>query len=301
MLKIGVVGLGGIFQKAYAPVISGLQDQAEFILISQNQEKRQRIAKQYNFSETGIAWQEAAQIGLDAVMIHSATQVHYQQVKYFLGNNINVYVDKPLATELTEVAELIHLAKERQLLLTVGFNRRFAPLVQQLRNFSDKQEISAIKNRPRELSTLDFQAYDLLIHSLDTALYLLNQPVDDISYDVKYQNDTLQTAKIILKTSQTTAVAGISLQTGNDLEEIRLTTSDAIAAVNDLNSLSLRQNSHDQTILPDKWEPMLTTRGFAPLIQAFINAVVTSGENPVSLESVYQSHRIISELLQAQK
>lgn len=45
---------------------------------------------------------------------------------------MDVFVDKPLSEDISEVEELLNLAKKKQRILMVGFNRRFAPMVERL-------------------------------------------------------------------------------------------------------------------------------------------------------------------------
>lgn len=298
MKKIGIVGLGNIFQKAYAPVIAQLKDQAEFILISPNEDKRHQLAAKYGFEETDVLWENAAELGLDAVMIHSKTDVHYEQVKYFLENNIHVYIDKPLSTNLDEVIDLIDLAKEKDLILTVGFNRRFAPLVQEMKKMPGKNEIRVLKYRPNEKGSLVFQAYDLLIHSLDTALFLIDDTPKDFQFNFSGNISKIENATIIFKTATASVWAGINLQAGADLEKITVINNQQIADLTDLNQLKVRQNTTNIETAPDKWEQMLTTRGFAPLVAKFIGAVNGENDNPIPLDSVLLTHQVIASMLE---
>ncbi|WP_369347158.1 Gfo/Idh/MocA family oxidoreductase [Amylolactobacillus amylophilus] len=66
--------------------------------------------------------------------------------KKFLTAGINVYVDKPVSEDLLEVDELYKLAEQHDVQLTAGFNRRFAPYNQQIRQITGKQLITVEKN-----------------------------------------------------------------------------------------------------------------------------------------------------------
>ncbi|UOF05484.1 NAD(P)-binding domain-containing protein [Lactiplantibacillus plantarum subsp. plantarum] len=58
MLKIGVIGLGNIAQKAYLPVMAAMQDQYEFHLTTRNPEKRAQLATMYGFQHTHATLEE---------------------------------------------------------------------------------------------------------------------------------------------------------------------------------------------------------------------------------------------------
>ncbi|MWT63718.1 gfo/Idh/MocA family oxidoreductase, partial [Escherichia coli] len=69
----------------------------------------------------------------DAVFVHTSTATHYQVVSELLNAGVHVCVDKPLAENVQDAERLIELAARKKLTLMVGFNRRFAPLYQQLK------------------------------------------------------------------------------------------------------------------------------------------------------------------------
>lgn len=71
--------------------------------------------------------------GIEATFVHVATAAHGKVIRSLLGRGISVYVDKPISDDLDEVKQLIKLADPKGLLLTAGFNRRFAPMVRRLK------------------------------------------------------------------------------------------------------------------------------------------------------------------------
>lgn len=68
-----------------------------------------------------------------------ATSVHFEIAKQCLNAGVAVFIDKPVSEKLQEVQELQQLAKEKGLLFMVGFNRRFAPMVDQLKQLPQKK------------------------------------------------------------------------------------------------------------------------------------------------------------------
>ncbi|MCY1689995.1 Gfo/Idh/MocA family oxidoreductase [Exiguobacterium sp. SL14] len=92
-MKLAVIGLGDIAQKAYLPVYAERSD-IEVHLISRDEEKAKRLQSAYRFAGTYATFEDAVQAGIDAVMIHSATIVHAEQARQALEAGIAVYVDK---------------------------------------------------------------------------------------------------------------------------------------------------------------------------------------------------------------
>ncbi|HFI0271992.1 TPA: Gfo/Idh/MocA family protein [Streptococcus suis] len=131
MKKIGIVGLGGIFQKAYLPYLRTLSG-IEWHLFTRNQSVLAKIATSLPHSQTYTTVQELANLDLDGVMIHVATKAHMEIAELFLEKGIPVYMDKPLTEDVYHTATLYQLAQSKGVLLMAGFNRRFAPTIQNL-------------------------------------------------------------------------------------------------------------------------------------------------------------------------
>ena len=60
-----------------------------------------------------------SEISIDAAIVATPTNTHYEITKKLLNNGINVLVEKPLSTKLNEASELINLADEKNLVLLV--------------------------------------------------------------------------------------------------------------------------------------------------------------------------------------
>lgn len=138
-MKIGVIGIGGIAQKAYLPTYAKMRKEATFIFATRREEVREKIAQEYNFEHTVATIDELLAEKIDACFIHVATSVHFEIAKQCLNAGVAVFIDKPVSEKLQEVQELQQLAKEKGLLFMVGFNRRFAPMVDQLKQLPQKK------------------------------------------------------------------------------------------------------------------------------------------------------------------
>ena len=130
-LRIGVVGLGGIAQKAWLPVLGAASDWTLQGAWSPTREKAERICKTWRIPYAGSLQDLAREC--DAVFVHTSTATHFQVVSELLNAGVHVCVDKPLAENVQDAERLIELAARKKLTLMVGFNRRFAPLYQQLK------------------------------------------------------------------------------------------------------------------------------------------------------------------------
>lgn len=172
-LRIGIVGLGGIAQKAWLPVLSQAQGWQLAGAFSPNQAKAQPICDSYRIPCFGQL--DALAAASDAVFVHSSTASHYEVVKALLLADKDVCVDKPLSETLQQAEALVALAEKRKRKLMVAFNRRFAPRYQQLHaEMARTASLRIEKHRADSVGPQDlrFTLLDDYLHVVDTALWL---------------------------------------------------------------------------------------------------------------------------------
>lgn len=296
MLKIAVIGIGNIAQKAYLPVISEMRSEIEWHFVTRNEAVLQKVGKTYGFRHLHRDVAELSEHAITAAFVHNATSAHYQTVKYLLEQGIHVYVDKPISENLTETKELLALAEAKKLLLTVGFNRRFAPMVQKLKAIPDKKMILIQKDRVNNDEEVRFAIYDLFIHIADTALFLLDEPVLSSKSHIVQEAGKLKRVWLVLETLHTTAIVSMNYEAGAKQEKIEVQSLAGIARVTDLNEMEILQSKQTLQERFGDWEKTLEKRGFAPLITQFIAGVIT-GINPVSLASSQRTHELCETIL----
>lgn len=295
-MKIGIVGLGNIAQKAYLPVTMEMSDQVEWHLYTRDQEKLKQIGQRYRTAYLYPSVEALIQSGIEAVFIHTATHTHAALIRQCLEQGIHVYVDKPISEQLEEVEELMAFAKEKELLLVTGFNRRFAPMIQELKKVPHKNMLFIQKNKPASSGSVQFAIFDLFIHVVDTALYLLDEPVEEISHRLYEEEGQLKSCVLQLKTAHTICVASMNYVSGANLETAEVQSTEGTYRVTNLTEYESHSfEKHAQKTFGD-WETTLEKRGFSPLIRSFVQAVQT-GENPVSLASSLKSHQICAEIV----
>ncbi|MFZ2787406.1 MAG: Gfo/Idh/MocA family oxidoreductase, partial [Trichococcus flocculiformis] len=207
-----------------------------------------------------------------------------------------VYVDKPISDDLEETKQLIELADAKGLLLTAGFNRRFAPMVERLKEIPDKKMILIQKDRVKNVEPVRFAVYDLFIHIADTALYLLDDEVVSVQSHLVENEGELKRLWLMLETKSTTCFVSMNYEAGANQEVMEIQSPDGIVRVMNLTDMTIEQKNSKQQIAFGDWEWTLRKRGFAPLIGSFV-AGVKERTNPVSTESSYLSHSLCEKIL----
>lgn len=299
MEKIGVIGLGNIAQKAYLPVMATLQDKFEWHLTTRNAAKGEMLEKKYGFKHFHQTLDDLIAEKPLAVFVHTPTKTHFEIIKQLLTAGINVYVDKPVSEDLSEVEALYKLASDKQLLLTCGFNRRFAPFNQELKQIADKRTIVSEKIREDAVQPAAFAIFDLMIHSVDTAVYLMDEKVKAVNNFLVTKDGNLEQGYITLNGAKSQAQIVTNMIGGSNLELSTVQGSKTRQVVTNLGLLQTYQTGAvTQSSRPD-WENTLVTRGFDPIIKDFLNAVSEGKDNPVSPESAILSHKLCYNLVKS--
>lgn len=298
-MKIGVIGLGGIAQKAYLPVTMAMQDEIEWHLCTRDPQKLAQLGQKYAIKQLYTDHNALFASGIEAVFIHTATHTHARFVAAALNAGIHVFVDKPISENAIEVSSLVMLAQQNGLLLMAGFNRRFAPMVEQLKALPQKRLINVQKNRANKPGApVRFTIYDIFIHSLDTALYLLDDAVTDFYSNIVIKDGGFQRAIVTLETATTSCSVSVNFEAGVNSEIMEVQTPTGTTRLDDLvhyqtfaGNTSIAQKFTD-------WDTTLYKRGFDPMIRAFITAVKTK-ETCMSGASIVQSHELCERMLSA--
>jgi len=271
-VKIGLIGVGNIAKKAYIPIYQSMQGEHEFIVSSRKLDTAEKIRQQYQFTAAVEGTKALITLGVEAVFIHAKTSAHARIVREFLEAGIHVFVDKPVTENYQETQALYSLAREKNVLLMAGFNRRFAPQVAKLEEV-DKNLIFVSKNRVNENSEAAWLLYDLYIHPLDTALYLLGEAPIEMTHKLVDGENGLERIVTVLETVATTAVVSMNLKSGANTETIEVQTEEGSYRIEDLTTSYFKNAKGTQIETFSDWDTTLYKRGFEPMVTTFLQAV----------------------------
>ncbi|WP_057645423.1 Gfo/Idh/MocA family protein [Yersinia frederiksenii] len=301
-LRVGIVGLGGIAQKAYLPILTQASDWQLVGAFSPNQIKAQPVCDSYRMRYFSRLDSLAEQC--DAIFVHSSTASHFQVVSELLQAGIHVYVDKPLAETLAQSEQLIALAAKQRLALMVGFNRRFAPVYQQLKQqLASPVSLRMEKHRQNGIGPNDarFTLLDDYLHVVDPALGLGGEPA-------KLTTGTLQTnaqgqmlyAEHHFEAGQCSITTSMHRDAGTQRESVQAISPGSCYQINNMHQW--QQESEGQIIsLPvPSWQTTLEQRGFVGAVRHFITAVNNQTAPQVSGEKAIYAQRMIEAMLQPQ-
>ncbi|WP_320163351.1 Gfo/Idh/MocA family oxidoreductase [uncultured Trichococcus sp.] len=296
-MKVGVIGIGNIAQKAYLPVMAEMRDTVEWHLCSRNKETLELVGKKYSFDRLYTDMDEWMDSGIEAAFVHVATAAHATVIRSLLDRGIAVYVDKPISDDLAEVKQLIELADSKGLLLTAGFNRRFAPMIRRLKEIPDKNMLFIRKDRINLVEPVRQAVYDLFLHIADAALYLLDEEVLSVQSKIIEKDGNLKRIWVELETKTASCFVSMNYEAGANQEVMEIQSPEGIVRVVDLTNMTTSDQGGTQHTGFGDWEGTLRKRGFEPLIRGFIEGIMKK-ENPVTTDSAYLSHSLCEKILQ---
>lgn len=296
-MRVGIIGIGNICKKAYLPAITAMED-LELILCTRNENTRDEIKKKYRIDEAVSTVDELIKKKIECAFVHSSTETHFALCKTLLENGIHVYVDKPLSYNLEESIELLSIAKRNNKILKVGFNRRNAPMVNNLKTIGSAELIIMQKNRVSTSMDPRVFIYDDFIHVLDTVRFLMGNDYTGITVDGLKDEKGLKNILVKLSNSTTTAIAIMNRDNGANEENIEFMCSGKKAVVKNLTQTTFFENNITTTKDFGDWETTLYKRGFAPTIESFINEVLSGTVSHESLEDAVKSHKLCEKILE---
>lgn len=298
-LRIGVVGLGGIAQKAYLPILSHAADWQLVGGFSPNRQKAQPLCDSYRMACFSRLDELAQQC--DAVFVHSSTASHFSVVKSLLEQGVHVYVDKPLAETLEQGEQLLELAQARGRALMVGFNRRFAPLYGQLQQ-QMRQPASLRMEKHRADSVgpnlLRFTLLDDYLHVVDTALWLAGGDGRLLGGRLS-ANDAgeMLYAEHHFRCGETLVTTSMHRQAGSQRESVQAVTRGAVYQLDDMRRW--RREDRDGVLEQPApgWQTTLAQRGFEGAVRHFIQSVANQTPPQTGGEQAIYAQRMIEQIL----
>ncbi len=298
MLKIGMIGLGDIAAKAYLPVLS-MREGIDIHLSSRNREKLEVLGNKYRISNLHNDLDSLMASGIKAAFVHSSTLSHFEIVKKLLENGVHVFVDKPITLDEPSAAILFDIAKANNLILMVGFNRRYAPVYRELHGMKDITLIIMQKNRqalPCDLRTFIF---DDFIHVVDTLCYLFPHPIEHLRVNGIRKNDTLHQVVIqYIAANGATAIGVMNRDTGTTEERVEVFNADEKRVVTNVSEISIQTNGNASILGADNWEPTLHKRGFYQMADDFLDAVSNGITPEVTAVQAMSTQRICEQIVQ---
>lgn len=180
MIRVGVVG-AGYWGLKHVRVFHDLRNADLAIVCDQLPSNLDQVKHYYPSVETTLDYQVLLDSNVDAVVVATPVNTHYDLAREALLAGKHVLVEKPLTADIETSRALVSLAKEQGLTLMVGHTYLYHPAVEFIREFLDSGELgdlyyidSVRLNLGVFREDVDV-IWDLAPHDVSMILYLLNQ------------------------------------------------------------------------------------------------------------------------------
>ena len=178
-VKVGVIGVGYL-GRFHAEKYAALAETELVGVADLNRDQARKVAHALHTRDF-VDYRELLPL-VSAVSVAVPTSQHFAVVRDCLAAGCQVLVEKPITTTVAEADELVHLSRERGLILMVGHLERFNSAMEELKSrvtqprFIESHRLSFFKERGTDVDVV----LDLMIHDLDHVLNLVPSPVAEI-------------------------------------------------------------------------------------------------------------------------
>lgn len=192
MVRVGIIGCGGIAFGKHLPGLSQVEDVEIVAFCDLVEERAEKAAKEYGNEESQVFtdYQELLKLELDAVHVCTPNDTHAEISIAAMHADKHVMCEKPMAISSDEAQAMIDAMEETGKKLTIGYQNRFRKDSQFLHQIAQEGQLGkmylgkakAIRRRavPTWGVFLDEEAQgggpliDIGTHALDLTLWVMN-------------------------------------------------------------------------------------------------------------------------------
>lgn len=191
-LNVGIIGTGRI-GRVHAEHLSYRILQATLLGVADiSEEAVQECAQQFDVPEVAQDYRVLLDNPeIEAVVICSSTDTHTQIIEEAAEAGKHIFCEKPIAFTLEEIDRALAAVEQAGVKFQVGFNRRFDPSFQRVREAIEQGEIGEphllhLVSRDPAPPSLDYIRssgglfFDMTIHDFDMARFLIASEVEEV-------------------------------------------------------------------------------------------------------------------------
>ena len=300
-LKIGCIGAGGFARNVIFPALRNVSGVTLHSVATASGIAARSARETFNFAQAQTPAELIADPETDMVFVLSQHDSHSRYVISALSRHKAVFVEKPLAItrhELGEILAAFEAEKEQGYdpYLMVGFNRRFAPFTERLReSFADRQEPMIVNCRvnagfiPREnwVQRQGGRVVGEMCHFIDWARSVVGSPMESVSAraipDVtRYNHDNVMA---VISFSDGSIANLLYLANGDKSvpkEYYEVFCGGSVAIIDDFNELRLARHGKIRRIKSNR------DKGHKREVQLAIEGLHGGKGSPIPFEQIVQ-------------
>lgn len=189
-VRLGVLGMGRQGQ-IHSKNIAYRIPEAELVCVSDITMERAELVGIDGVARYDDYRKLLSEQQLDGVVIATSTDTHEEVIRAAADAGVHVFCEKPIATTLAAIDEVLAYAEEKGIKFMVGFNRRFDPTFSGVKKLVDegivgKPMIVNITSRDPQPPHLEYLKvcggifFDTTVHDFDMARFLSGEEIYEV-------------------------------------------------------------------------------------------------------------------------
>ncbi len=305
---VGFIGAGSFAQNFLLPNVP-----KKYLskVVTSTSHNCKNIAQKYEFAMACSSVDEITKDpAINTLFVVTRHNTHFEYVMQGLQENKNIFVEKPICLKEEELEQIKDIYLNKNVRLMVGYNRRFAPLIEKIKtNLIQDQPITINYRINAGFIPMDHWTQDPIIgggriigevcHFIDLSIFLTNSLIKELhSFVIDDQNGLNDNVVISLK-FYNNSIANISyFANGSKLlpkEYLELNQNGVTYILNDFKELFI----YGKNI--KKMKMINQDKGHKKEIELFINSINNGKEAPIKFEEIYNGSLATFKVLESIK
>ena len=142
IIKVGLIGAGSFSQNYHLPNINNIEELSLVCISDKNGDTCKKISNQYKLDYYTTNYNEIIEDdNIDMVIISTRHNLHSEIVLKCIEKGKHIFVEKPLCMTKDELSIIEERLKTSSVNLCVGFNRRFSPMILDIKNYINNNSL----------------------------------------------------------------------------------------------------------------------------------------------------------------
>ena len=294
-LNIGFIGAGNFAQSYLLPHVTKFDSVALKGVCTSHGTSAKKVAQKFGFEFCTTRPQDIFEDNsINVIFIATHHKSHGRYVIDALRLGKNVFVEKPLCINYEELDEIKSAYESSEMILSIGFNRRFSPYSDEIKKFFDKRSNPFVVNYrvnagfiPEDHWLQDPEQGGRIIgevcHFIDLIQFITNSnPVKVYAEHI----DGDESCSMIISFEDGSISTILYLANGDSSlpkELVEFFCGGETAVIDNWQKLWLYKNGKRKKV------KLGSEKGYREEIEAFLSAVRNGTGNPIPIESIYMT------------
>lgn len=312
--NVGMIGAGNFAQGTLLPKMKGL---CNFVGVATARGNMARyVADKYQFNYCAESAERLLEDkNINTIFITTRHDSHASYITKAIQNGKNVFVEKPMALTEQELEEIKNVYEEAikagyKKQVMVGFNRRFAPAVKEVKKLFVADQPKTISIRVNAgVMPPDHWVNDALVgggriigegcHFIDLAMFLAGSRITAVSAEAMEDANRLNNSVVINLSFANGSVASVNYFSNGSKslskEQIEVFCGGTVARIDDFKTLTIYGKSTKEIKFKGQ------DKGHETEVKEFLASVAKGTASPISFEDCYHSSLATLKVMQSIK